>query len=531
VILSLKLARVFSSALLLLLLFDPVSAQRKSDLTSVPFSPAPYKVGERLTYNVSFSNFISVAHVELLVVARGTFAGREGIQLRGHVETTGLVNAALFAINNEYISYIDPETGLPFRTQQILREPSRTSDSSDDLNQPSNPANPIKQHENNFAGTFDFVSALYRLRALPLNDASYYSFAVRGESGEEYQTELKANGRQAVKTSMGSFMTIACQVHISNNSRADSLHLRIYFSDDERHIPVLITAHHSAGEIRAELAGSDFLPPPQQAPIAVASPTPVPTPVPPIIAAVPGTAPVRPSSVRPPTTVSDSGADNLPFKVGEQLNYQVFLGNAGTPVATASFQVRGHSRYFDHDGLMLMVRAQTTAAAQRVFSADDQITTYIDPKTLLPFRCEIKLVEKGRALNQILTINQDHGTATTNKNERIEIPVGTHDYLSFFYIVRTFSLAPPKRNAVSMLVNNRPKTIFISSLKREMIQMGSQKIPAIAVSLTTDDPQSDKFMLRAWLSDDNRRLPLRLTAQTEIGPLRADLAIIPVVPQ
>jgi hypothetical protein len=97
--------------------------------------------------------------------------------------------------------------------------------------------------------------------------------------------------------------------------------------------------------------------------------------------------------------------------------------------------------------------------------------------------------------------------------------------------VRTFTLGPPKRNAVSMLVDNKPKTIFITSLKREKIQLGSELIPAIAVSVTSDDPQADKFQLRAWISDDGRRLPLRLTAQTEIGPVRADLAIVPLVAQ
>ena len=476
-------------------------------------------MGERLTYNVSFSNFISVAHVELLVVARGTFAGRDGIQMHGHVETTGMVNAALFSINNEYFSFVDPETGVPFRTQQILREPSRTSDTANDLNQPAVPSAPVKQREAGFTGTYDFISALYRVRALPLVEGSTYFLMVRGENGEDYQAEIKVTGRQALKTTVGSFNALVCQVRIANNSSVDSYRLRMYFSEDERHIPVLITARHSAGEIRAELAGSDFVLPPQP------SPTPVATP--PIASASPASTP----PIRLSAPADNGGLDNLPFKVGEQLNYQIFLGGGTTPVATASFQVRARSRYSDHDGLFLSLAAQTTGAAQRLFAANDQISSYIDPKTLLPFRTEMNMVEGTHRLNQTLTINQDYGTATTNHNERIEIPVGTHDYLSFFYAVRTFSLSPPKRNAVSMLVNNRAKTIFISSLKRETIQMGTQKIPAIAISLTTDDPQSDKFLLRAWISDDIRRLPLRLTAQTELGPLRADLAIIPVVPQ
>jgi hypothetical protein len=51
------------------------------------------------------------------------------------------------------------------------------------------------------------------------------------------------------------------------------------------------------------------------------------------------------------------------------------------------------------------------------------------------------------------------------------------------------------------------------------------------LSLTTDDPQSDKYALRLWVSEDNRRLPLRITATTALGPLRADLAILPLTRQ
>jgi hypothetical protein len=221
----------------------------------------------------------------------------------------------------------------------------------------------------------------------------------------------------------------------------------------------------------------------------------------------------------------------LPFTVGEQLNYQIFLANMTEPAGTASFQVRARSRYFNRDGLLFTVRAQTSNAARRLFIANDQIHSYVDPETLLPFRTEMNLVEGTRRLNQVLNIDQDHGSATPENGRRIEIPVGTHDLLSFLYSVRTFNILPPKRNAVSLLVNNQTKTIFITSLQRENITLGTQTIPAIQVSLTTDDPQPDKFLFRAWISDDSRRLPLRLVATTEIGQIRADLVIIPVTPQ
>jgi len=526
----LKFVVIFSSFFLLLALVLPAPAQRKGEIVSIPSSAAPYRVGERLTYNVSFSNFISAAHAEFQVVARGTFFGREGIQLRSHIETTGFVNVALFAINNDYITYVDPQTGLPFRSQQVVREASRTSDTSHDFNQPAGlAASPSELSPGEGTGTHDFVSAIYRLRALPLSEGSTYYFSVRTENAD-YRAELKVTGRQVVKTNVGSFNALASQVRITNNSVANNYRLRIFFSDDERHVPVLMTAHHSAGEIRAELAGSEFVTPPSQKhPPLIANNPLTPTPQDPAI--VPSDPVIGPTKPSTDLGNGDGHLDSLPFKVGEQLNYQVFLGNIEQPVGSATFQVRSRSRYFNHDGYLFVAAAQTTNAAQRLFSANDRITSYVDQKSLLPFRSEMNLSEGTRRLTQILNVNQDYGAATSDKGQRIEIPVGTHDYVSFFYILRTFNLTPPKRNAISILVNNKTKTLFVSAVKREIIRLGSQSIPAIQLSLTTDDSPNDKFQLRAWISDDKRRLPLRLTATTEIGPMRADLAIIPVTSQ
>ncbi len=495
----------------LILLCSPAWAQSGDDAT-ISFSPAPYRVGERLTYDVSFSHFVSAAHIEFFVAARATFLNREAIVLRAHVETTGVVNAALYDVNNDYTSYVDPSSGLPFRTQQVVREAGRTSDSASDYNQAAGTtAIPGKLQAGNFSGTYDLLSAVYRARALPLADGASYHLAVQAE-GELYEAQLKVTGQERIKTNVGSFKTIVTRLNVKG-SKVNDYHIMVYFSDDERHVPVLVTARLPAGEIRAELAGSQL--PSAAAPSdSPARPTPVP------VAPKPETTPVA--------GLGNGLPEGLPFKVGEQLNFQVYLASTTQPVGTASFLVRAHSRYFNRDGLLFTVRAQTTNAAQRMFFANDQISSYVDPATLLPFRTELNLVEGKRRLNHTWAIDQDRGMAIGDNGERTEVPVGTYDVVSVLYAMRSLDLAPPKRNAVSVLINNRPKTLFITSLLRETIDLGGQKVPAVQISLTTDDPQSDKFQLRGWISADDRRLPLRLTAMTDLGALRADLVIIPV---
>jgi hypothetical protein len=480
----------------------PVSAQSATDVVSQPFSPAPYKVGERLTFNVSFSNFISAAHVEILVAARGTFFGREGIQLKGHIETTGVVNAALFPINDDYITYVDPETGLPYRAQQTARGGSRPSETSTGFNQPGGAL--AAKEPDQLHGTYDLLSAIYRVRALPLSEGAIYNLSVSA-GGNTYQVEVKVKGSQVISLNAGSFYTIVAQV------RAGDYNATVYFTHDPGHEPLLITAKLSAGEIRAEQASSEFIT------------TPNPT---------PGQGPPATPQVTPTTGAGNEGSlEGVPFRVGEQLNYQVYLASIATPVAQATFQVRARSKYFNQDGVLFTVTAQTTNALQKLFIANDKISSYVNPQTLLPFQTELNLSEAGTLINTKLAINQDLGRVTNEKNERIEIPVGTHDYLSFFYVVRTFDLTINKRSGISILVNNKPKTLFVTALKRETVQLGSQMIPAIQVSLTTDDPEPNKYQLLGWISDDRRRLPLRLSAVTKLGPIRADLAIIPLTSQ
>lgn len=497
--LSLKAPLISTFTILLLALIFPVAAQNGAHL----FSQAPYRVGERLTYNVSFSSFPSAAHAEFEVVARGTFFDRDAIQLRAHVETAGVVNVALFAINNDYVTYVDPETGQPFRSQETARDASKSTDRSHDFTQTAG-SEAIPPKVRALGGTYDLLSAFYRARALPLAEGAEYDFIVRGDAGN-HNVELKVVGRQTVRTNVGSFNTIVTEVKANNSPMKN---VKIYFSDDERHVPVLFTARISSGELRAELAGSELVQPPP----GVAAPTPTVTPKP---------------APAPTTTPAPVVEGAWPFTLNEQLNYQIFIGPNTTPMGSANFQVRGRSRHFERDGIFLTVTAQTTNAAARVFVARDQIDSYVEPQALLPYRTVMNLVEGRRRLNQTLTVNQETGTVTTDKGAKIEIPVGTHDYLSFFYALRMFNLAPPKRSAIAVLVENKPKTIYVTAVKRETIDLGARKVPAIALSITTDDPEADKYQLRLWVSDDRRRLPVRFTAVTPLGPVRADLAILP----
>jgi hypothetical protein len=517
-----KLTFARKSAYLVILLFSLTSTthpQPKVEMTPPQFNAATYRVGERLTYDVSFAHFVSAAHVELLVAGRGKYFDREGIELRAHVETIGVVNVALLALNNDYTTYVDAGTGMPYRSQQVVRDAGKTAEARNDYNQPAGTeAIPNRSRMGEFPGTFDLLSATYRLRAMPLGEGSTYFITARNES-TEYQAEVKVSGHAMVKTKVGSFNAIMAKLNAKNTNLSN---IRVYFSDDEWHVPVLITAKHSDGEIRAELAASELTPPPPSTSGSNNAQPGRPNPT-------NGRSPVVPAGSTTTTNVSNtSGASlNLPFNVGEQLNYRIYLGDDSKSVGSLSFAVTARGRYFNRDGLMFMVTAQTTGEGARIFFVNDKIVSYVDPETLLPFRTELNLSEGKWRSNRGYNLDQDRGAVMTDQKKRIEVPVGTHDIVSLMYALRTFDLSPLKRNAISILAISQPRTLFITSQRRETVEIDDQKIPALLLTLTTDDTQADRLKLRVWVGDDSRHLPLRIAAVTPLGAVRADLAIVP----
>jgi len=78
-----------------------------------------------------------------------------------------------------------------------------------------------------------------------------------------------------------------------------------------------------------------------------------------------------------------------------------------------------------------------------------------------------------------------------------------------------------------MMATHRPLALLVKAARRETIELNGKKISAIVLELKTDEPQSDRLQVRIWVGDDARRLPLRITAVTDLGPVRADLVILP----
>src|SRR3954467_15766631 len=84
------------------------AAQDRTTIT-----PSGIRIGERLTYNISFQRYESVGFAEMYAVSRGKLGDVDALELRMKIKTTGLLSAAFYQADEVRTTFANPETGAP----------------------------------------------------------------------------------------------------------------------------------------------------------------------------------------------------------------------------------------------------------------------------------------------------------------------------------------------------------------------------------------------------------------------------------
>ncbi|MCO6512030.1 MAG: DUF3108 domain-containing protein [Aridibacter famidurans] len=456
-------------------------------------SDAEPKVGEKLTYSISFNNFDIAGYAEIHVVSRGSLEGRDAVELSAKLKSVDLVSAAFFTWDEARTTFIAPETGYPLLIKELVNTgpfPRETTRSY--LQQPSS--------------AFDLLSMIYRVRAL----GGTGSFSVL-ENERLHNFDFVVSGQEEVSTEAGDFGTQVSSVQSSFLAEQKIKEFRVNFTSDDRKIPVLVRFRTEVGDFEARLAGIQDLTP---VPDPTATPTPTPTPI------------ATPTPVPTPRPYVDNQplSPDLPFRLGERLDYQVT--RQGSPFAKLTLSASERKQYLGVDSLRLVAQVTETLPANDLFGATDRIEAWVDPDTLVPFATTLGFTGGLSEYSQQTLFDQTQGTATVQAGLPVQIPIGTHNVLTLAYAIRAFNLRPPigapnpsNDTRVALFAGTDAKVITLRPSVLEQIDVSGKKWQANVISIRTGDPGIDALNIRVWLSADGRRLPLRL----EAGPYRADL--------
>ena len=457
-------------------------------------SATPFRVGERLTYNVSFEKFNNAAYAEIYAVSRGKLGERDAVELRSKIKTNELVSA-FYLIDESRTTFAASDSGLPLYVRKIS-------------NAGVTPKETVSNFTVNSTAYNDLLTMIYQAR----NAGGAGSFSFQ-EEDKIYGAIFQNGGKnEKIKTEAGEFDTSVSAVQSEYLTEKGITNLRVNFSQDAARIPVLIRFKTAKGDFRADLASVQT--------IESASAEPMPTP---IQTTRPTPAP-RPTATPAPYVNNEPLAAELPFKLGETLEYQVSTN--GQMIGFVTLQAKERKQFSGQDSLLLTATVTGTEPRQQIFKLNDQIRAQVNPLSLAPQDIQLKLSGALSASNQQVLFDQRTGTATSNKGKQIEIPVGTHSILSLAYAVRSFNLKPSKDltnpvndTRVAVFLDDKAYILTLRPSSADIINLQGEKISAQLVSVNTGNQSIDQYGLRVWLSNDEKRVPLRLM----FGNYQADL--------
>jgi hypothetical protein len=452
-----------------------------------------FRVGEKLSYSVSFGKFANAAHAETHVVSRGKLSGRDAVEIRGRVKTLEMVSAAFFMVDESRSVYAAPDTGLPLYI---------TSNSRNTILPQGKVSNYLSQP----ISGYDLLSVIYKARG----SAGAGTFPLF-EADQASSVTFMPTNAERVRTDAGEFDSVISLVQSPMLTDIGIRDLRINFTTDDAHVPVLIRFKTEKGDFRAiitaialpSLANAEEAPTAAPAPSPTVAPRQTPTPEPYI-----ENRPLLPE---------------LGFQIGEALEYAI--SSAGRPLGRILFNVQERKQFQKADSLLLTATVIAVQPGATLLVAGESAKTQVDPETLAPRWASTNFTSALKGLRQTLTFDSRSGEIKFGGPRGVDAPVGTHNLLSLLYAMRSFNLKPSKvannpvnDTRVAVFWDEKPLIFTLRPSNPEEITLNGEKVLAQLISINTQSPELDRLALKVWLRAADR-VPVRISA----GPLQADL--------
>ena len=480
------------------------SAQIQTKVQTLP--PTPFRIGERLTYNISFANINNAAYAETHVVSRGKLGEKDAVELHSKIKTNELVSA-FYLIDETRTTFAASDSGLPLyirKTSNVEVTPKET----------------LSNYTVNPTAYNDLLTVIYQSR----NAGGNGSFSFQ-EDDKIYNAVFAGTGKnEKFKNAAGDFETSVSSVESTFLTENGIKNFTVNYTTDEARIPVLMRFRTAKGLFRAEIASVQMTEPETAAEtIPNASP-------PPRLQATP-----KPVVTPTPYIENQPLSKDLPFTLGETLEYQVT--NGGQSIGLVALQAKERKQFSGLDSLLLTATVTGTQPNQTIFKLNDVIQAQVNPESIAPLQIELKLNGALNTFSQQILFDQRTGLAISNKGSQIEIPVGTHSILSLAYAVRSFNLKPSKDltnpvndTRVAVFLDAKAYVFTLRPATAAIINLRGETVSAQLISINTGNPAIDQYNLRLWLSNDEKRLPLRLSFGTYQADLVSEKQIVPPTP-
>jgi Protein of unknown function (DUF3108) len=224
---------------------------------------------------------------------------------------------------------------------------------------------------------------------------------------------------------------------------------------------------------------------------------------------------------------SESRSATLPFFVGEELSFEVRW--MGLLAGNASMAVSGRVSRDGHDVYHIRSLAESSPFFSLFYYVRDSGETFVDVRDLLPWYYQLDQREGSRAVQRTVTFDHQRGVAIHTKNQEapqeVKVPRGVHDSLSSFYMIRTLPLRVGQSIQLHTFANGKTYDVEVQILRREKVEAYWGPVDALVVQpvMRYQEILRQKGDVLIWVTDDDRRLPVRMRTAITVGSIEATL--------
>src|ERR1700728_307946 len=217
-------------------------------------TPMPFRIGETLNYDVSWSAFSTAAKIQLCVTEHREILGSRTWHFRASAHTLSPLRSFL-TVDDQIDSYTDTATFESRQYEMYLDEMGRKDNQilrfsvAGGLQKTASPAVVVAP------GTLDPLGALYILRQVDWQRTPEFRAPVfDGEDLVEMRAQVEA-AKELVAVNAGNFSVTRILVHeYQHGVELKGESLSICFANDAARTPILLEAEIPLGSVRVELS-------------------------------------------------------------------------------------------------------------------------------------------------------------------------------------------------------------------------------------------------------------------------------------
>ena len=215
---------------------------------------SPLRAGEMWDYSANVSKLSNVANLQLRVMEKRNFLGKNAWHLQALAHTQNPLRMA-FVLDDQFDSYSDASSLVSMQYEMHLNEKGQTVNSVQRLTATGKePAPADATAARVLPGTRDPLGMMQYLRTVDWSKTTEVRSPVYdGRKLYDVHAKLRASG-EAVSVPAGNFRTLKIELRVlDNGEEMKDAHFTLYLTNTDARMPVLLEAIMPFADARVEL--------------------------------------------------------------------------------------------------------------------------------------------------------------------------------------------------------------------------------------------------------------------------------------